>query len=269
MRVTVTGSDEISELATAFNNMASSLQELEDMRRSFLANVSHDLRTPMTTISGFIDGILDGAIPPDKYDYYLGVIATEVRRLSRLVSTLLDITKLQAGERKFKMEAFDICEMARLILISFEQKIDEKKLSVDFNCDSERMFVCADRDAIYQVLYNICDNGIKFAFEGGKYEIGITEQNKKTVISVFNEGEGIPTEDQKYIFDRFFKSDRSRGLNKTGVGLGMYIARTIIEAHGEKIWLESEPGKYCRFTFTLPSAIDAEQVEKNTSRREK
>ena len=151
VRVTVTGSDEISELATAFNNMASSLQELEDMRRSFLANVSHDLRTPMTTISGFIDGILDGAIPPDKYDYYLGVIATEVRRLSRLVSTLLDITKLQAGERKFKMEAFDICEMARLILISFEQKIDEKKLSVDFNCDSERMFVCADRDAIYQV----------------------------------------------------------------------------------------------------------------------
>lgn len=269
VRVTVTGSDEISELATAFNNMASSLQELEDMRRSFLANVSHDLRTPMTTISGFIDGILDGAIPPDKYDYYLGVIATEVRRLSRLVSTLLDITKLQAGERKFKMEAFDICEMARLILISFEQKIDEKKLSVDFNCDSERMFVCADRDAIYQVLYNICDNGIKFAFEGGKYEIGITEQNKKTVISVFNEGEGIPTEDQKYIFDRFFKSDHSRGLNKTGVGLGMYIARTIIEAHGEKIWLESEPGKYCRFTFTLPSAIDAEQVEKNTSRREK
>ena len=119
--------------------------------------VSHDLRTPMTTIAGFIDGILDGAIPPDKHEYYLGIIASEVRRLSRLVTTLLDITRIQAGERKFNMEPFDICEMARLILISFEQRIGDKKLNVSFDCDSEKMFVLADRDAIYPVSYTHLD----------------------------------------------------------------------------------------------------------------
>lgn len=260
VRVPVTGSDEIAELATAFNNMASSLQELEDMRRTFLSNVSHDLRTPMTTISGFIDGILDGAIPPEKHEHYLGVIASEVRRLSRLVSTLLDITRMQAGERKFVMAPFDICEMARLILISFDQKIEEKHLDVSFNTTADRMLVCADRDAIHQVLYNICDNGIKFSRDGGRYIIDISENNGKTLVSVYNEGIGIPEAEQKYIFDRFYKSDKSRGLDKTGVGLGMYIARTIIEAHGERIWLESVHGEYCKFSFTLPSSIDAEQV---------
>jgi len=255
-RVTVVGNDEIAELAVTFNEMASNMQELEDMRRSFLANVSHDLRTPMTTISGFIDSILEGAIPPEKYDYYLGVIGSEIKRLSRLVMTLLDITKMQAGERKFIMAPFDIAEMARLILISFEQKIDTKHLDVEFECDKDSMFVNADRDAIYQVLYNICDNGIKFSKEGGKYSITVTEKDSKTTISVFNEGVGIPKEEQKYIFDRFYKSDKSRGLDKTGVGLGMYISRTIIEAHNEKIWLESEPGEYCRFSFTLPSCAE-------------
>ena len=260
VRVNVVGNDEVAELATAFNEMASSMQELEDMRRSFLANVSHDLRTPMTTISGFIDSILEGAIPPDKYDYYLGVIGSEIKRLSRLVMTLLDITKMQAGERKFNMAPFDIAEMARLILISFEQKIDTKRLDVEFDCDSDRMLVCADRDAIYQVLYNICDNGIKFSRDGGKYSITLKEKDSKTIVSVYNEGDGIPKEDQKYIFDRFYKSDKSRGLDRTGVGLGMYISRTIIEAHNERIWLESEPGQFCRFTFTLPTALDAEQI---------
>lgn len=133
------------------------------MRRTFLANVSHDLRTPMTTISGFIDGIIDGAIPPEKHEYYLDVIRTEIRRLSRLVGNLLDITRIQAGERKFNKTAFDICEMARLILISFEQKIDQKKLDVEFECKKEKMIVYADRDAIYQILYNICDNAVKFS----------------------------------------------------------------------------------------------------------
>lgn len=251
-RVTVIGSDEIAELASAFNNMAENLATANEMQRSFIANVSHDLRTPMTTISGFIDGILSGAIPPEKQEYYLGVVSEEVRRLSRLVSALLDISRMQAGERKFTMTEFDICELSRQVLISFEQKIDKKKLDVSFECDSDRMDVLADRDAIHQVLYNICDNAIKFSCEGGKYEIRITEKEKRIHISVYNEGVGIPAEDVPRIFDRFYKSDKSRGLDKTGVGLGMYISRTIIEAHGEKIWAESEYEKWCRFTFTLP-----------------
>ncbi|MBO5274943.1 MAG: HAMP domain-containing protein [Clostridia bacterium] len=254
VRVPVTGHDEVAELAVAFNNMATNLASFEDMRRTFLANVSHDLRTPMTTIAGFIDGILDGAIPPEKHSYYLGLIATEVRRLSRLVSSLLDISRIQAGDRKFNKTVFDISEMARLILISFEQKIDEKKLDVEFDCEEDKMLVYADRDAIYQILYNICDNAVKFSFEGGKYRISLINKDKKTFISVYNEGQGIPEADLPFVFDRFYKSDRSRGLDKTGVGLGLYIAKTIIDAHDEEIWVRSVYGEYCEFVFTLQSA---------------
>ena len=256
VRVQVEGNDEVADLAVSINEMASNLQELEEMRRTFLANVSHDLRTPMTTISGFIDGILDGTIPPDKYDHYLSVIGAEVKRLSRLVVTLLDITKIEAGERKFTPVSFDIAELARLIMISFETKIEEKHLEVEFKFAQERMFVIADVDAIHQVLYNICENGIKFSRERGRVILRIDELNGITTLSVYNEGIGIQPEEQKYIFDRFYKSDKSRGLDKSGVGLGMYIARTIIEAHGQKIWVESKPGDYCKFSFTLPTSYE-------------
>ena len=251
VRVPVIGHDEVSELAVAFNNMATSLANLEDMRRTFLGNVSHDLRTPMHNIAGFIDEILDGTIPPEKYDYYLNVIATEVRRLSRLVSSLLDISRIQAGDRKFTMAPFDICEMARQILISFEQKIDEKHLDVSFMCDEDKMYVMADRDAIYQIFYNICDNGVKFSRDGGKYRISLRNKDKKVVVSVFNEGIGISEEDIPFVFDRFYKSDRSRGLDKTGTGLGLFIAKTIIDAHGEEISVKSAYGENCEFIFTL------------------
>ena len=262
VRVPVRGNDEIAELATAFNNMAASLANVENTRQSFLANVSHDLRTPMTTISGFIDGILDGAIPEEKQSYYLGIIASEVRRLSRLVSSLLDISKIQAGERKFTKTAFDICEMARQILISFEQRIDEKKLDVSFECTRDNMMVYADRDAIHQVLYNLCDNGVKFAKEGGAFRIRIEESDRRVSVSVYNEGAGIPEEELPFVFDRFYKSDRSRGLDKSGVGLGLYIAKTILDAHEQEIRVNSVFGEYCEFVFTLQSVL-SDRGERN------
>lgn len=252
VRVPVRGHDEIAELATAFNNMADSLATMEQMRTTFLANVSHDLRTPMTTIAGFIDNILVGAIPPEKQDYYLGVIANEVKRLSRLVSSLLDISRMQAGERKFTMTTFDVCELARQVLISFEQKIEDHKLDVDFECTEDNMFVVADRDAIHQVIYNICDNGIKFSKKNGKFKVAVEYTDHKVRVSVYNEGVGIPPDDIKYVFERFYKSDKSRGLDKTGVGLGLYICKAIIKAHGEDIWVESDYGRNCKFAFTLP-----------------
>ncbi len=261
-RVTVVGSDEIAELATAFNNMASSLQSSEDMRRTFLANISHDLRTPMTTIAGFIDGILDGAIPPEKHEYYLGVIASEVKRLSRLVSQLLDISRIEAGERKFNMQRYDICEQAREILIGNIQRIEDKNLEVSFEADKDNILVDADKDAIHQILYNICDNAIKFSKDGGEYQIRIEEKDKQVFVSVYNEGQGIAPEDIPYVFERFYKSDKSRGMDKTGVGLGMYIARTIVEAHGQKISVESEYGKWCRFTFSLKKASNKANINK-------
>ncbi len=253
-RVPVAGKDEVAELAIAFNHMAGALSQLEVMRNTFIANVSHDLRTPMTTISGFIDNILSGAIPPDKHGHYLGLIRTEVPRLARLVSSLLDISRIQAGDRKFEMKPFDICEMGRLILFSFEQKIEAKHLDVEFFCDSDRMAVEADHDAIYQIFYNICDNAVKFSEEGGALRVRIHRNAEdKVCVSVYNEGAGIAAADLPFVFERFYKSDKSRGLDKSGVGLGLFIAKAIMDAHGEPIWVESEEGKYCEFQFTLPS----------------
>ncbi len=266
VRVPVTGRDEISELAVAFNDMASSMSKLENMRSSFLSNVSHDLRTPMTTISGFIDGILDGTIPKEKHEYYLRMIGDEVRRLSRLVAALLDVSRIQAGDRKFTMSAFDICEMARVILISFEQKIDKKHLDVEFETEDDNIFVYADRDAIYQILYNICDNGVKFSRDGGKYRIRIIQKDKRIFVSVYNEGTGIPSDELPHVFERFYKSDKSRSLDKSGVGLGMYIAKSIIDAHNEEIWVKSRQNEYCEFVFTLKKASES-QIKKTYSKQ--
>ena len=256
-RVPVRGHDEVAALAVAFNNMADSLSRVEVMRNTFVANVSHDLRTPMTTISGFIDNILSGAIPPEKQGYYLGLIRTEVQRLARLVTSLLDVSRIQAGERKFDSQLFDICEMARRILISFENKIEGKHLEVSFDCDEERMMTLADHDAIYQILYNICDNAVKFSREGGELRVSLTTvKDRKIKVTVYNEGEGIAAADLPYVFERFYKGDKSRGLDKSGAGLGMFIAKAIIDAHQEEISVESEQGKYCALSFTLPLVQD-------------
>ena len=252
VRVPVKGSDEVAELAATFNNMAESLNNYDNMRNTFMSDVSHDLRSPMTSIAGFVDGILDGVIPPEQHEYYLKVVSNEVHRLSRLVSSLLNLSRIQAGERKFTMMRFDICETARRILISFEQKIDAKHLNVEFELQEERIFVNADSDAIYQVLYNFCHNAVKFSSEGGTLKISISRlKGKKVLVEVYNEGQGIEKENLPYVFERFYKSDKSRGLDKSGAGLGLFISKTIVEAHGESIWAESEYGKNCSFKFTL------------------
>lgn len=251
VKTPVVGEDEIAELAVAFNSMADSLAHYEYTRSSFLANVSHDLRTPMTSIAGFIDGILEGAIPPEKQPYYLEIIGQEVKRLSRLVNSLLDISRMEAGNRKFEKTPFDICEMARIILLSFESKIDAKHLDVEFDAPEDRLMVFSDKDAINQVLYNICDNAVKFSNEGGKYKITIKDEGAKVTVRVYNEGEGIPNEDLPYVFDRFYKSDKSRGLDKTGVGLGLYICRTIMDNLGENISVVGTYGEYCEFSVSL------------------
>ncbi len=251
VRVPVRGSDEVAELATAFNNMAGSLEKLEENRSMFLSNISHDLRTPMTTISGFIDGILTGAIPEDKTKHYLEIVASEVRRLARLVNQLLDITRLESGERKINKAPFDICELARQILISCESRIDSKGLDVTFECDEDNMTAVADRDAIHQVLYNLIDNAVKFSDEKGDLKVKIHESDKSVVVSVRNTGKGISAEDIPHVFERFYKSDRSRGLDKSGLGLGLYISKTVIDQHGEEMWVKSEEGAWCEFAFTL------------------
>ena len=265
-RVTVSGKDEVAGLAVAFNQMAEDLQEMENLRNSFLANVSHDLRTPMTTISGFIDGILDGIIPPEKYDYYLGIIASEVKRLSRLVATLLDISRIQAGDRKFTMAPFDFCEVARQALLSQESRIDKKKLDVEFDAEEDNLYVIGDSDAIHQVVYNLIDNAIKFSYDGGALKIKLFCEKSRVYISVYNEGVGMSDEDIKHVFDRFYKADKSRGLDKTGVGLGLYICKAIAEAHGSTIKVFSEQGKWCRFEFSLEATAAPDRRKQSLSK---
>lgn len=254
VRVPVRGNDEVAELATAFNNMAGSLEKLEENRSTFLSNVSHDLRTPMTTISGFIDGILSGTIPPDKTDHYLGIVSNEIKRLARLVNSLLDITRLQSGERKINKVTFDICELARQVLISCESRIDAKRLEVNFECDDDNMNAVADKDAIHQIMYNLIDNAVKFSNEDGKLQVKLRDNGKKIVIAVYNTGKGISSADLPHVFDQFYKSDRSRGIDKTGLGLGLYISKAIIDQHGEEMWVRSEENAWCEFTFTLEKA---------------
>lgn len=250
-RVYVSGQDEVAELAEAFNNMAAVLEKNEENRNTFLGNVSHDLRTPMTVIAGFVDGIRDGTIPEEKHDYYLGVISTEVRRLSRLVNTLLEISRMESGERKLNITHFNVSEKARQVLLSFEKKIDDKKINIEFNND-EDVSVSADTDAVHQVLYNLMDNAVKFTPENGLIAVEIEKKDKKAWIRIRNTGEGIPQDELPNIFDRFYKSDRSRGLDKTGTGLGLYIAKTNVNMHGEQITCKSKKNEFTEFEFSLP-----------------
>jgi signal transduction histidine kinase len=222
------------------------------MQKNFLSNVSHDLKTPMTTIAGFVDGILDGAIPPEKQDYYLNIIKNEVKRLSRLVTSLLDISRLQSGERKFEFKQFNICELTRQTVLSFENQLEEKKLNVEFDTDEFDMMAYGDTDAINQVIYNLCHNAIKFSYNEGLYKVSIKYiDDNKIRFTIHNDGIGISNEELPFVFDRFYKSDKSRGLDKTGTGLGLFITKTIIDAHSETITASSEYEKWCEFSFTL------------------
>ena len=244
---------EVEELALAFNNMASSLEKSEYQRKEFVANVSHELKTPMTTISGYVDGILDGTIPPEKSRQYLTLVSEETKRLNRLVRSMLDISRLQSegGMPAEQLTCFDLSEMAGQVLISFEQKINEKKIDVQVEMPEHPVYARANREAINQVIYNLVDNGVKFCPQGGQLGIRIREGGNKVYLSVFNDGEEIPAQELPLVFERFHKIDKSRSQNRDSWGLGLYIVKTILDSHGENISVTSAQGR-TEFTFTLP-----------------
>jgi len=250
-RLSINSNDEIGELAKSFNQMVTALENLEDMRRGFIANVSHELRTPMTTIRGFIEGILDGTIPPEKQNYYLGIVKDETNRLNRLVNDLLDLAKMEAGEITLKPRSFDINELIRICIIKFENLIVSKNIQVEANFEEEEMFVNADSDAIERVMYNLLHNAIKFTSENGRIIVTVHGQKDRVLVSVEDNGIGIGKDEIDLIWERFYKSDKSRSKDKTGTGLGLAIVKNIINEHKQEIWVESEPGKGTKFTFTL------------------
>ena len=244
-------SDEIGELAVSFNRMAETLQQTERKRRDFIANISHELKTPMTTIAGYTDGILDGTIPPESEKQYLQIISDESRRLSRLVRRMLDVSQLQAMDPLKSGSRFDVCESMRRVLISMEKKITDRHLDVEADIPEEPILVRGDNDMITQVIYNLLENAAKFARTGTALYLGVTTAaDGKAYVTVRNLGDTIPADELPKLFERFHKSDKSRSEDKDGVGLGLYIVKTILEQHKEQIQVTSEDG-VTTFRFSL------------------
>ncbi len=243
---------EIHDLALSFNNMAASLQKSEYQRQEFVANVSHELKTPMTTIGGYIDGMLDGTIPQESHRKYMHLVSDETKRLSRLVRSMLEISRLQdrGGIPEEQKSRFDVCECVGRVLVTFEQKITDRGIEVDAQLGVYPVYTQADQDAITQVVYNLVDNAVKFCPSGGT--LGLRVQcDRKVYVTVSNDGETIPPEELPLVFERFHKLDKSRSKNRDGWGLGLYIVRTLICSHGEDISVSSRNGR-TEFTFTLP-----------------
>ena len=248
--------EEVDELAVAFNNMAVALEKSEYRRQEFVANVSHELKTPMTTIGGYVDGILDGTIPPEKSRHYMQIVSDETKRLSRLVRSMLDISQLQseAGIPAEKRTRFDLSETIGQVLLTFEQNITAKNLNVEVDMPPHPVYTNANRDYITQVVYNLLDNAVKFCPENATVGIRLREARGKVYVSVYNDGKTIPAEELPLVFDRFHKLDKSRSENRDGWGLGLYIVKTIVCSHGENISVTSRDGR-TEFTFTMPLVI--------------
>ena len=246
--------DEIGQLTQAFNAMADSLESSETLRREFIANISHELKTPMTVIAGFSDGILDGTIPPENEARYLEVISSETRRVSRLVNSMLDMSKLQSvdGEDVLR-SSFDVSEVVRLTLLNLGSKIEQKQLDINAELPEEPVITRGDMDSIMRVTYNLLDNAIKFSDPGEAINLELWKQGGRAYISVENKGETIPAEEIPYIFDRFHKTDKSRSADREGVGLGLYIVKTILDKHNEDVYVISADG-LTKFVFTLSIA---------------
>lgn len=251
-RIPVTSDDEMGELAVSFNQMTNSLVQLEGMRRSFVANVSHELKTPMTTIAGFIDGIIDGTIESEKQEYYLGIVSSEIKRLSRLVQSMLQLAKLESGEFMLRLERFNFRELLLDVVISQEQRIEQNSLNIEGLDVLPDIQINADRDLIHQVVYNLVDNAIKFCNEGGNISFLLRSDGKSMVFGISNTGKGIPPESLPLVFERFYKADKSRSANKNSTGLGLHIAKTIMKSHGGTITVSSKENEFTTFEITLP-----------------
>lgn len=257
-RLPENGRDEVAELAKELNSMAQSLSREEEMSRTFVANVSHELRTPMTTISGFVDGMRDGTIPPEKHGFYLSIVSDEVKRLSRLVQAMLNLSRIDNQSLKVCPAAFDLTALAGKTLLSFEQRIDEKHLRITGIDNAPDAPVFADEDLISQVVYNLIDNAVKFTNEGGEIDLEVVPTDDRVTFTVRNTGEGIPSDELPYVFDRFYKSDRSRSMDKTGAGLGLFLVKSIIGLHNGEITVRSVQGEFCAFEFWLPTRKNTE-----------
>ena len=248
----IRSNDELAELITKFNSMATSLEQLENSRRSFVANVSHEFKTPMTTIGGFINGILDGTIPPEKQAYYLEIVYSEINRLSKMVTMMLNISKIETGNADLTIEQFDISQKLVTTFLGFEQLVSKKEIDVEGFEDLAPAIIHGDSAMIDQVIYNLVDNAVKFTNEGGKITVNAATDKKYAYFSVTNSGKGIPQKDINKVFERFYKVDQSRSTDVKSTGLGLFLVKSIVDLHSGTITVESDPNNFTRFTVKLP-----------------
>lgn len=261
--------DELGQLARSLNNMANSLAISEGTRRSFIANVSHELKTPMTTIAGFIDGILDGTIPREEQDKYLMIVSNEVKRLSRLVKSMLDLSRIDNGEMRLNPVSFDITATVVNTLLTFERSIDEKQIEIRGLDEARAQNVFGDQDLLHQVVYNLIENAVKFTNNGGYILVQITDGIDRTTVVIENSGQGVEPEELPRIFERFYKTDKSRSKDKKGMGLGLYLVRTILKLHGGDISVSSVAGEFCRFEFYIPKPHEAPKLKNQRNEPER
>ena len=249
----VTGEGEIADLARTFNTMAENIQTTDNSRGQFMGNIAHELRTPMTTIKGFVDGILDGTIPPELQNHYLQLVSEESGRLARLIQNMLDLSKLESGEYRVNARMFNIWETITGVALAAEQRINDGMIELEGLTMDDKVLVYADPDLIHQVVYNLLDNAIKFTPAGGTIRFAVEKLGPEAEISVWNSGQGISPEALPAVFERFYKEDRSRGLHARGAGLGLNICKVLVNLAGGQIRAESQQGEWCRFVFTLPT----------------
>lgn len=249
-RVNINSSDEIGELANSFNIMAESLEKVENNRRDFISNVSHELRSPITSIKGFIAGIIDGVIPKDKESYYLERVYSEIGRLTRLINDLLDLSSIESGKLKFNIKKIDINELIRLCMINNERKIKEKGILSHVVLQGKNCYVNFDEDKLIQIITNLLDNAIKYCSDYGIIRISTYTKGPKVFVEIYNNGPSISDEEIRHIWDRFYKSDKSR-TNKVSTGLGLSIVRMILMQQGEEIWVKNDEEQGVAFTFSL------------------
>ena len=261
-RIPISNTAEATQLAMSFNNMADQLEDLEATRQSFVANVSHELRSPLTSMKGFLEAMQDGTIPREEYDQYLDIVLSETKRMASMVNDLLDLARIESGKISIKLEIFDINELIRRTLITFEARIYERKMDVEIRFAQEQYYVEADNAQISQVVRNLIDNAIKYSPDGSKLRIATYAMRREVYVSIQDFGQGIPVEDVPHVFDRFYKVEKAHTPSKqSGTGLGLSIVKRIIDQHGQKITLKSARGKGSTFTFTLKRAPDPRRMQ--------